>query len=89
MIEFRQVSASYDGELAILRDVSFSVGDGDFVAFVGTNGAGKSTTMRLFNGLLKPTSGEVLIDGVPTSQLKTSELASKVGFLFQNPDRQI
>ena len=89
MIEFRQVSASYDGELAILRDVSFTVGDGDFVAFVGTNGAGKSTTMRLINGLLKPTSGEVLIDGVPTSRLKTSELASKVGFLFQNPDRQI
>ena len=89
MIEFRQVSASYDGELAILRDVSFTVGDGDFVAFVGTNGAGKSTTMRLINGLLKPTSGEVLIDGVPTSQLRTSELASKVGFLFQNPDRQI
>ena len=89
MIEFRQVSASYDGELAILRDVSFTVRDGDFVAFVGTNGAGKSTTMRLINGLLKPTSGEVLIDGVPTSQLKTSELASKVGFLFQNPDRQI
>lgn len=89
MIEFCQVSASYDGELAILRDVSFTVSDGDFVAFVGTNGAGKSTTMRLINGLLKPTSGEVLIDGVPTSQLKTSELASKVGFLFQNPDRQI
>ena len=89
MIEFRQVSASYDGELAILRDVSFTVGEGDFVAFVGTNGAGKSTTMRLINGLLKPTSGEVLIDGVPTSQLRTSELASKVGFLFQNPDRQI
>ena len=89
MIEFCQVNASYDGELAILRDVSFTVSDGDFVAFVGTNGAGKSTTMRLINGLLKPTSGEVLIDGVPTSQLKTSELASKVGFLFQNPDRQI
>ena len=89
MIEFCQVSASYDGELAILRDVSFTVSDGDFVAFVGTNGAGKSTTMRLINGLLKPTLGEVLIDGVPTSQLKTSELASKVGFLFQNPDRQI
>ena len=55
MIEFCQVSASYDGELAILRDVSFTVSDGDFVAFVGTNGAGKSTTMRLINGLLKPT----------------------------------
>ncbi len=89
MIEFKNVSASYDGELAILHDVSFTVPDGDFVAFVGTNGAGKSTTMRLVNGLLKPSAGEVLIDGVPTTQLRTSELAAKVGFLFQNPDRQI
>lgn len=89
MIEFCRVEASYDGELPILRDVSFRIGDGEFVAFVGTNGAGKSTTMRLINGLLKPTSGEVLVDGVPTAQLRTSQLAAKVGFLFQNPDRQI
>ena len=89
MIEFENVSASYDGELPILRDVSFRIPDGDFVAFVGTNGAGKSTTMRLINGLLKPSSGQVLIDGVPTTQLRTSQLAAKVGFLFQNPDRQI
>lgn len=89
MIEFENVSASYDGELPVLRDVSFRIPDGDFVAFVGTNGAGKSTTMRLVNGLLKPSSGQVLIDGVPTTQLRTSQLAAKVGFLFQNPDRQI
>ena len=89
MIEFENVSASYDGELPILRDVGFRIPDGDFVAFVGTNGAGKSTTMRLVNGLLKPSSGQVLIDGVPTTQLRTSQLAAKVGFLFQNPDRQI
>ena len=89
MIEFEKVSASYAGELPILRDVSFRIPDGDFVAFVGTNGAGKSTTMRLVNGLLKPSSGQVLIDGVPTTQLRTSQLAAKVGFLFQNPDRQI
>lgn len=89
MIEFENVSASYDGELPILRDVSFRIPDGDFVAFVGTNGAGKSTTMRLVNGLLKPSSGQVLIDGVPITQLRTSQLAAKVGFLFQNPDRQI
>ena len=89
MIVFRHVSASYDGELPILQDVSFTVEDGDFVAFVGTNGAGKSTTMRLINGLLKPSEGEVSIDGVSTSALRTSELAAKVGFLFQNPDRQI
>lgn len=89
MIEFQDVHASYDAELPILKGVSFTINDGDFVVFVGTNGAGKSTTMRLVNGLLKPTSGQVLIDGVPTTELKTSELAQRVGFLFQNPDRQI
>lgn len=88
-IEFRNVHASYDANIPILRGVDFTVNDGEFVAFVGTNGAGKSTTMRLVNGLLKPDSGEVLIDGVPTTQLKTSELARRVGFLFQNPDSQI
>lgn len=89
MIEFCNVSASYDGTIPILEDVSFTIQNGQFVAFVGTNGAGKSTTMRLMNGLLKPESGEVLIDGVPTTELKTSELAHRVGFLFQNPDSQI
>ena len=89
MIEFQNVSASYDPILPVLQDVSFTIEDGDFVAFVGTNGAGKSTTMRLMNGLLKPASGQVLIDGVPTTELATSELAERVGFLFQNPDSQI
>lgn len=89
MIEFRNVSASYGGEAPVLREVSFRIAAGEFVAFAGTNGAGKSTTMRLVNGLLKPTAGQVLLDGVPTSQLRTSQLAVKVGFLFQNPDRQI
>ena len=89
MIEFRDVHASYDAALPILKGVSFRIEDGEFVAFAGTNGAGKSTTMRLMNGLLKPDAGEVLVDSVPTAQLKTSALACKVGFLFQNPDRQI
>ena len=89
MIEFRHVHASYDGSAPILKGVSFTIRDGEFVAFVGTNGAGKSTTMRLMNGLLKPDAGQVLIDGVPTSDLRTSELARRVGFLFQNPDSQI
>lgn len=89
MIQFKNVVSSYDGVTPILKDISFTIDDGDFVAFVGTNGAGKSTTMRLCNGLLKPDSGEVLIDGMPTTRLRTSELARRVGFLFQNPDRQI
>lgn len=89
MIEFRDVHASYDAETPILKGMDLTINDGDFVAFVGTNGAGKSTAMRLMNGLLKPDRGEVLVDGVPTTQLKTSDLARRVGFLFQNPDSQI
>lgn len=89
MIEFTQVCAGYADDKQILHDLSFTISESEFVAFAGTNGAGKSTAMRLINGLLKPTSGEVLIDGVPTTQLKTSQLAERVGFLFQNPDRQI
>lgn len=89
MIEFRDVYASYDAATPILKGVNFTVEEGEFVAFVGTNGAGKSTTMRLVNGLIKPDAGEVFIDGVPTTELKTSELARRIGFLFQNPDNQI
>ena len=89
MIEFDDVHASYEATLPILKGVSFTIRDGEFVAFVGTNGAGKSTTMRLGHGLLKPDAGQVLIDGVPTTELRTSELARRVGFLFQNPDSQI
>jgi energy-coupling factor transport system ATP-binding protein len=89
MIEFRRVEVSYDERTPILKGIDLSIREGEFVAFVGTNGAGKSTTMRLINGLLKPDSGEVLIEGTPTTQLRTSDLAQRVGFLFQNPDRQI
>ena len=78
MIEFKQVSASYALETPILADVSFTIDDGEFVAFVGTNGAGKSTTMRLINGLLKPTSGTVLINSRPTTEMRVSELARNV-----------
>ena len=89
MIEFKDVCVSYVEDTPILDKVNFTINDGEFVSFVGSNGAGKSTTMRLMNGLLKPNAGEVLVDGVPTTKLKTSELARKIGFLFQNPDRQI
>lgn len=88
MIEFKNVTFGYEG-CANVRNISFTVADGDFLAFVGTNGAGKSTISKLCMGLLKPDSGEVLIDGVPTTKLKTSAIAKKAGFLFQNPDRQI
>ena len=88
MINFSNVSFAYDKN-KILENISFKIEKGEFVAIVGRNGAGKTTLMKLFNGLLKPTSGSITIANLDTKQAKTSELAKHVGFLFQNPDRQI
>lgn len=73
----------------ILSDLSFKAGSGEFIALVGPNGAGKTTLLKHLNGLLKPSQGRVLVGGLDTRRAKTSLLARKVGFLFQNPDRQI
>ncbi|MDR1805978.1 MAG: energy-coupling factor ABC transporter ATP-binding protein [Clostridium sp.] len=88
ILEFSGVGFAF-GERQILRNVSFSVAQGEFVVLLGENGAGKSTCLRLCNGLLKPSSGRVSVCGKDTRQVKTSVIAKEVGFLFQNPDRQI
>lgn len=88
MIKFDNVNFAYDKN-NILNNINLSVKKGEFVAIVGRNGAGKTTLMKLLNGLLKPTSGVVTIASLNTSCTRTSELAKHVGFLFQNPDRQI
>lgn len=88
MITFNKVSYGI-GELKIINDVSFTINKGDFTALIGANGAGKTTLSRLCNGLLKPSSGSVIVGGFDTSVTKTSRIAKFTGFLFQNPDRQI
>ncbi len=88
MAAFRNVSFGYNSEM-VVKDVSFTIQKGEFVALIGENGAGKSTLSKLFNGLHKPGSGTVLIDNMNTKEVKSSIMAKSVGFLFQNPDRQI
>ncbi|MCR4630447.1 MAG: ATP-binding cassette domain-containing protein [Treponema sp.] len=88
IIEFKNVNFSYRND-ANIRDISVEIKKGDFVAIIGSNGAGKSTFSKLCNGLLKPSSGDVLVEGDNTKKVKTSKLAKKIAFLFQNPDRQI
>ena len=89
MIELEHVSFAYADQGPSVQDISFRLEKGEFAAILGANGAGKTTTVRLMDGLLKPTSGRVLIHGVGTTKSDVSERACKVGFLFQNPDRQI
>ena len=89
MIELEHVSFSYSAQGPTVRDLTFTIDKGEFVAILGANGAGKTTTVRLIDGLIRPTGGRVLIDGQDTAHSQVSERARHVGFLFQNPDRQI
>ena len=88
VLEFKDVSFSYN-ETANVQNLSIKIQKGDFTAIIGSNGAGKSTFSKLCNGLLKPTSGDVLVLNQNTKKQKVSSLAKQIGFLFQNPDRQI
>lgn len=73
-----------------VNDVSFDVEEGEFIALVGHNGSGKSTLAKLFNGLLKPKSGKILVLGQDTSDEKLLyEIRKNVGEVFQNPDNQM
>lgn len=73
-----------------LKNLSFSVEKGEFVALAGMNGSGKSTLAKLLNGLFIPSQGEVLIDGLNTAdEQNTFEIRKKAGMVFQNPDNQM
>ncbi|RZI93562.1 MAG: ABC transporter ATP-binding protein, partial [Microbacterium sp.] len=88
-IELRNVSFTYpDGSVAV-GGITLNIDAGERVAIVGQNGAGKTTTVKLMNALLKPTSGDVLIDGESTAGKTTAQVSRLVGYVFQNPDDQL
>lgn len=89
MIEAENVHYSYPNKVEALKGVSIKIKDGEFVAIMGQNGAGKSTFVKHFNGLLKPSAGTVRSDGVQTTKTSVATLARNVGFVFQNPDHQL
>jgi len=89
VIEIKDVFFTYPNGVEALRGVSLSIPDGEFIAIMGQNGAGKTTLVKHFNGLLKPTRGEILVDGVNTQKVSVATLARNVGFVFQNPDHQL
>ncbi|HZK54014.1 MAG TPA: energy-coupling factor transporter ATPase [Desulfosporosinus sp.] len=72
-----------------LRGMNMTIEEGQFVALIGQNGAGKTTLAKHFNGLLKPTCGEVIVEGMNTLHYDTSDLSKTIGYVFQNPDHQI
>ena len=79
------------GETVALSDVSFDVADGTILGIIGHTGSGKSTLLQHLNGLIKPTSGEVYIDGecITDGKTKMTDIRRKVGLVFQYPEYQL
>ncbi len=72
-----------------VKDVSFEIHQGEFVALIGQNGSGKTTVLKNLLGLLRPTNGKVLVAGQDTRTTAVAEMARHVGFVLQNPDQQL
>ena len=89
VIELRQLSHTYPGGQPALSGVDLTIGRGEYLALLGRNGAGKTTLARHLNGLLRPTTGQVRVDGSDAASQAPWQLARKVGYVFQNPDHQI
>lgn len=77
-----------DAEKYALKNINFTIKEGESIAILGENGAGKTTLAKNLNGLLKPTKGSVKIDGVDTRNLSVAKIARKIGFVCHNPDHQ-
>ena len=92
-LHFDRVSYAYDdtgaGPRFTLADASLALAAGELVAIIGPNGSGKTTLARLANGLLRPRSGRVLINGRDIAPEPVAALASRIGYVFQNPDAQL
>ena len=86
LIQFKNVTVEKDGQI-ILHDLSCELSERR-VGILGANGSGKSTWLRLFNGLQRPDQGQVLLDGLDVS-VHLTEIRRRVGFIFQNPDNQL
>lgn len=88
-IAIKDLHFTYPTGMEALRGISLKIESGEQVAIVGQNGAGKTTLVKHFNGLLQPTRGQVLVGDWDTTRYSVAKMASRVGYVFQNPDEQL
>lgn len=88
MIEFQNVSFSYDAERPVLQNISMTIQDGQSVGIIGANGTGKSTLMKLLLGLM-PYEGRILVDGISVEKKNLSQIRRKIGYVLQDSDNQM
>jgi energy-coupling factor transport system ATP-binding protein len=88
-IAVTDLTFTYPSGVQALGGVTLTIESGEAVAIVGENGAGKTTLVKHFNGLLRPSGGSVVVGEWDTRQYSVAKLASRVGYVFQNPDDQL
>ncbi|MCL4504781.1 MAG: ATP-binding cassette domain-containing protein [Chloroflexi bacterium] len=89
-LEVSHLDYTYPDGTPALFDINVSIGEQEFVALIGQNGSGKTTLSKCMNGLFKPTSGSVIVDGIDTrGKGVVKQLVTRIGYVFQNPDHQL
>lgn len=88
MIKFENVSFAYEKNTPVIREMSFSIEDGEAVGLIGANGAGKSTIMKLLLGLVAG-EGQITIDDIEVNKDNLGQIRKKLGFVLQNSDNQM
>lgn len=88
MIKFENVSFGYEKEIPVIKNLSFSINDGDTIGLIGANGAGKSTIMKLLLGLLQH-KGHIIVDSLEVEKKNYPEIRKKLGYVLQDSDNQM
>lgn len=89
VILVKNVEYTYPNKTIALRGINLKIAKGEFIAIMGKNGAGKSTLIRTFNGLIRPSKGNVFVKGENAQKHTIAELSSVIGLIFQNPLHQL
>jgi energy-coupling factor transport system ATP-binding protein len=88
-IEVNQLSYAYPDGTKAISDITLEIFEHEFIALIGQNGSGKTTFSKCLNGLFKPTTGDILVDGLNTKETSIVQMVKRVGYVFQNPDHQL
>ena len=89
LIEINEAAYTYPNGFTAVENINLKIEKADNLAIIGQNGAGKTTMVKLLNGLLKPGRGSVIVNGKNTKKYTTAQISRDVGYVFQNPDDQI
>ncbi len=88
-IQVKKLYFKYPDGTQALKNINLEIVKNEFIALVGQNGSGKTTLSKCLNGLYKPTSGDVIVDGLNSKKSSIVQMVRRVGYVFQNPDHQL